>query len=178
MPDADAPFLLRRPTLADLPAARRIHCDPRTNAFRPGGAPTPQEVEGTLLLWLEHWDAHGFGYWAVERQEDGAVVGFGGVMHAQHGPHVGLNLYFRLGPEVWSQGLARLIGRAALEEAFVRRELPCVLGLVRPANLPSRRALERLGLRAFDTLDDVPGEALSLLYRIDRGDTRRATPCP
>lgn len=123
-----------------------------------------------MTPWLAHWDAHGFGYWAVERREDGAVVGFGGVMHAQHGSHVGLNLYFRLSTEVWGQGLAQLIGHAALDEAFTRRELPCVLGLVRPANVPSRRALERLGLRAFDTLDDVPGEPLSLLYRIDRGD--------
>jgi len=41
---------------------------------------------------------------------------------------------------------------------------------VRPDNLPSRRALERLGLSLDGELDDFPGQAPSLLYRISAPD--------
>jgi len=47
---------------------------------------------------------------------------------------------------------------------------PRVTGLVRPDNLPSRRALERLGLSLDGELDDFPGQAPSLLYRISAPD--------
>lgn len=161
-------FLLRAPTLADVDASIAIHCDDRTNAFRPGGSPPAEEAAAYIPTWQKHWQERGFGYWAVVRAADQAVVGFGGITLKEVGPHFGLNLYFRLVPEVWSQGLTRLIGQASFEEAFVRREHERVLGLVRPHNLPSRRALERLGLVAFDECEDVPSEAPSLIYQISR----------
>ena len=58
------------------------------------------------------------------------------------------------------------MGDQAIEQARLRGTRETVLGLVRPDNLPSRRALERLGLALIDTLDDVAGEAPSLLYAL------------
>lgn len=161
-------FVLRAPRASDTAAAIEVHCDPETNRFRPGGVPTQAEVEAYIPAWLAHWHEHGFGYWAVERG-DGRVVGFGGIALRDVGRHFGLNLYFRLRPEAWGQGLSTLLGRAALREAFEVREFERVLGLVRPANLPSRRALERLGMTQIDTFDDAPGEAHSLIYEVRRG---------
>lgn len=166
-----AAFRLRRPALTDVDGAIAIHCDPATNVFKPGGAPTEAQVREYLPLWLAHWDAHGFGYWTVER-DDGEIVGFGGIMQKAVGRHFGLNLYFRLRPDVWGSGLASRIGRESLREAFEVRDFDRVLGLVRPHNLPSRRALERLGMVQFDTVDDVPGEPLSLIYEITAARAR------
>lgn len=159
-------YHLRRPLPEDGPASVALHCDPATNRFRPGGPPSPEEAEGYLPGWLAHWDQHGFGYSSLVRSQDGRVLGFGGLMHKQWGPHSGLNLYFRLAPEAWNQGLSTWMARQAIEEARARGARETVLGLVRPDNLPSRRALERLGLVLIDTLDDVPGEAPSLLYAL------------
>lgn len=166
----NAAFLLRAPTEADIEACIAIHCDERTNAFRPGGSPTAEEAAAYVPAWLAQWQAQGFGYCAVVRRADQAVVGFGGITLREVGQHHGLNLYFRLIPEVWGQGLTRLIGESAFRTAFIEREHERVLGLVRPANLPSRRALESLGLQAFDSTEDVPGEAPSLIYQILRKD--------
>lgn len=162
---------LRRPDVGDLGAIVRIHCDPRTNRFRPGGAPSPEEAAGYLAAWQAHWDRHGFGYWAVEAPvatgEEPGVVGFGGVVLATMPGRRALNLYFRLDPSAWGRGVANGIGRSALTEAFERQGAELVIGKVRPANHPSRRALERLGLRLSGAVDDVPGSPASLLYEID-----------
>ncbi|MGM9484844.1 GNAT family N-acetyltransferase [Roseateles sp. NT4] len=160
-------FKLREVRPTDAAAVVEIHCDPRTNAFRPGGAPSPEEVAAYLPAWCDHWKKHGFGYWAVER-DDGAVIGFGGIMLLRIGPYFGTNLYFRLRPDAWGYGLSTAIGRAAFHAAFEVREFDRVFARVRPSNKPSRRSLERLQMGVIDTISDVDGEAPSLLYAIQR----------
>jgi ribosomal-protein-alanine N-acetyltransferase len=51
-----------------------------------------------------------------------------------------------------------------------------VYGLVRPANTPSRRTLEKIGMQLYSEVTDVPGEAASLIYRITRTDYLAAQP--
>jgi RimJ/RimL family protein N-acetyltransferase len=162
------PYTLRRPSIKDADACIAIHCDPRTNVYRPGGATTAAEARNYIPKWLHHWNEHGFGYWSVVQEATAEVVGFGGVMVKSVGPYHGPNLYFRLSPSVWGQGLSILIGRAAFLEAFVTRNFDQVFGLVRPNNLPSRRALERLGMASIGSYADVPDEQPSIIYAISR----------
>jgi len=121
-----------------------------------------------LQNWCTHWEANSFGYWALCETIDGEseVCGFGGIMRKQVGTQLSLNLYFRLAPQVWGRGLGSAIATAALKLAFVELKEAEVLALVRPANLASRRTIERAGLRLHDTTDDVPGQEHSLIYRI------------
>lgn len=119
--------------------------------------------------WLAHWESHGFGYWAICSSDDPSTVdGFGGIMRKQVGARRSLNLFFRLSPRAWGRGWGLTTGGRALELAFVALNEPEVLALVRPANVPSRRTIERTGLTLYDTTDDVPGQELSLIYRIGR----------
>ncbi len=150
-----------------LDAGIAIHCDPETNRFNPFGAPTPERFELALRDWVAHWEAHGFGYWAVSLlQEPQHVVGFGGIMDTTIGTQMGLNLYFRLSPTAWGKGIGSAIADAGLHKAFVERQRDAVLGLVRPKNLPSRKTLEKAGLRMIGRTDDVPGQEQSLIYQI------------
>ncbi|OBZ22926.1 GNAT family N-acetyltransferase [Pseudomonas protegens] len=170
-----ARLLLRAPTLDDLPQACAIHGDPQTNRFNPNGPINAAACADKLHGWIEHWQQHGFGYWAIAlRSDPQRLIGFGGIMQGFFGHEPGLNLYFRLRPEAWGQGYAAEMARAALHLAFSELHAPRVTGLVRPDNLPSRRALERLGLSLEGELDDFPGQAPSLLYRISAPDN----PCP
>ena len=161
-------FYLRAPLISDTDAAIAIHCDPQTNLYRPGGSPTGQEVSAYIPEWIAQWKKNGIGYWTLIDKMDETIVGFGGITLKQIGPHYGLNLYFRLSPTVWGKGLASFIGKSAFVEAFEKRDSEEVYGLVRPANKPSCRALERLGMMVVGELQDVEDEAASLIYRITR----------
>jgi len=144
-----------------------IHCDPETNRFNPFGPPTPERFEQALHDWISHWENYGFGYWAVSlKQAPEQVIGFGGIMDTAVGTQMGLNLYFRLSPKVWGQGIGSSIAEAGLQNAFIERQRDAVLGLVRPKNLPSRKTLEKVGMRMVDTTNDVPGQEHSLNYSI------------
>ncbi|AZD35576.1 Protein export cytoplasm protein SecA ATPase RNA helicase [Pseudomonas chlororaphis subsp. aurantiaca] len=174
MPDAPsstttltARLLLRAPTAADLDITQLIHSDPRTQRYNPAGPDSRESCQHRLQSWIQHWQEQGFGYWVVcDRAQPERVLGFGGVMHSRFGERTGLNLYFRFAVEAWGQGYASEMAGAALHLAFRVLGKEQVIGLVRPDNLPSRRALERLGLTRDGELDDFPDLAPSLLYSL------------
>ena len=176
-----APLLTRRmalraPQLADLEAMFELHADPVANRFSPSGLVATREASEALLAgWLAHWEAEGFGYWSISNRTrpDGEVgdlpsnvVGFGGVMRRTVDGVSDLYLYFRFRPQAWGQGLASEMALAALKLAFDRLHEQRVLAVVAPANMPSRKTLERIGLLLKSSLADVPGQAPSLVYEI------------
>lgn len=84
---------------------------------------------------------------------------------------------WRLTPEIWGQGLATEGARAVLRFAFEEQHLSEVVAITVPANLPSRRVMEKLGMThnpedMFDHPKIPAGHPLQrhILYRISRRD--------
>lgn len=152
----------------DLDAVYELHADPVTNRFSPGGPMQSREAAAELLQgWLAHWQAQGFGYWAIalrERPEE--LIGLGGIMSRPVAGQPGLYLYFRFRPQHWGQGYASEMAQAALALAFEHLQAGAVQAVVQPANTPSRKTLDRLGLLLKGSLADVPGQPPSLQYEI------------
>ncbi|MDN3922212.1 GNAT family N-acetyltransferase [Roseateles violae] len=163
-----ARLLLRAPQAGDLDAVFELQADPIANRFSPSGPLASREAAAALLQgWLAHWQARGFGYWAIARREQPEqLIGFGGVMQRSLGGIAGLHLYFRFLPQHWGQGLASEMAQQALELAFASLHAPSVLAVVLPANTPSRKTLERIGMLLKSSLADVPGQAPSLVYEL------------
>jgi len=159
---------LRAPRATDLDAVFELHADPVANRFSPSGPLTSREASDALLQgWLAHWQEKGFGYWAIaERAQPEQLLGFGGVMSRTVGGVTGLYLYFRFRPQAWGQGLASEMAVKALELSFERLHEANVLAVVLPANTPSRKTLERIGMLLKSSLADVPGQAPSLVYEM------------
>ncbi|MFZ6745873.1 GNAT family N-acetyltransferase [Undibacterium sp. JH2W] len=164
-------LLLRKLERSDLDSAALIHGDPATNIYNPTG-PRSRETTRTLLdAWAGAWECQHFGYWTVCPIDDpDQVLGFGGVMRKQIGDFSGLNMYFRFAAHTWGKGYATEMARAALHAAFVILQEDAVYGLVRPGNAASRRTLEKIGMQLWSDVDDVPGEAASLIYRITQDE--------
>lgn len=164
-------LLLRKMERSDIDSAAIIHGDPATNIHNPTG---PRSRETTRVLlddWAGAWERQHFGYWTVcSIDQPDQVLGFGGVMRKQIGDFSGLNIYFRFAAHTWGRGYATEMAMAALHVAFVVLAEDAVYGLVRPANIPSRRTLEKIGMQLYSEVEDVPGEAASLIYRITRAD--------
>jgi RimJ/RimL family protein N-acetyltransferase len=143
-----------------------IHADPATNQFNPAGPLTdPRQSEETFEAWLRHWQTFGYGQWAIaERTAPALVIGFGGVAQRLYGDVERLNLGYRFGVEAWGKGYATELATAALAYAFDDLKQPEVFAIVRPAHDASIRVLEKSGMQRLDVLDDVPGQAASLVF--------------
>jgi RimJ/RimL family protein N-acetyltransferase len=163
-----ARLLLRRPRESDLDAVFAIHSDPETNRFNPAGPmATRKQAEASLQGFLTHWREEGFGYWAVEGlAEPGYVIGFGGMVRKTLPDRQTLNLYFRFRPQAWGKGYASELTAAALDLAFGSLGESEVVGIVRPNNAPSIRALERGGLSFVGEIEDLTGHEPSLIYAV------------
>jgi RimJ/RimL family protein N-acetyltransferase len=76
-----------------------------------------------------------------------------------------VNLGYRFATAAWGRGYATELGLAALAFGFDEHRCDEIFGLVRPQHAASIRVLEKIGMTRFATLDDVPGQAPSLVYR-------------
>jgi len=125
-------LVLRPPRASDLDTLAALHADPAVNRFC--AAATPQgrpAVEAQLQSWVSHWQAHGFGHWAIaEREQPHALIGFGGLMHRSVAGHAGLYLYYRITPQAWGRGLASEMAQQAMVQAFDQRHEGAVVAAV------------------------------------------------
>jgi RimJ/RimL family protein N-acetyltransferase len=161
-------LVLRPPRAGDLDTLLALHADPAVTRFCAAATPHGRDAtQAQLEAWLAHWEAHGFGHWAIaERERPETLIGFGGLMHRSVAGHAGLFLYYRITPQAWGRGLASEMALQAFEQAFGQRRERAVVAAVLPNNAPTRKTLECLGLRPKGTLADGPGSAAALLYEL------------
>lgn len=161
-------LVLRPPRDSDLDTLMALYADPAVTRFC--AAATPQGRDATqaqLRAWMAHWQARGFGHWAIaEREQPEELIGFGGLMHRSVAGHAGLFLYYRITPKAWGRGLASEMAQYGFEQAFSQHQEPSVVAAVLPNNAPTRKTLEGLGLRLKGTLSDGPGISTALLYEL------------
>jgi RimJ/RimL family protein N-acetyltransferase len=163
-------LILRAPTVDDVASVFAIYGDPETNRYNPAGPLTDiQQATNVMDRWLAHWATHGFGQWAIATREAPAcVIGFGGITLYKYNEVERINLGYRFAVSAWGKGFATELARVALQFGFVELDQPQVYGVVRPAHAASIKVLEKIGMQHIDELDDVPGQAPSLVYRATR----------
>ncbi|CAH0532330.1 Acetyltransferase [Vibrio stylophorae] len=103
-------------------------------------------------------EENGWGFWALERQSDGAFMGLAG-LHRQNssfpnGPLVEIG--WRLAQEFWHQGYAQEAAQAILTFAFERLKLAEVYAFTALCNAPSRQLMTRLGMKNCESDFDHP----------------------
>ncbi len=125
---------------------------------------------------MAHVDRHGFGWLAVEL-DDGRLAGTCGLAQVPFtaGFTPAVEIGWRFLPAFWGQGLAEEAARLTLAYGFGPLDLAAVVSFTVPANQPSWRLMQRLGLRAaggFDHPDLPAGHPLRphVLYRLSRAE--------
>ena len=121
-------------------------------------------------------ERNGFCFWAVERKQDGALLGFCGIKRADApGSTVtgAVEIGWRLREDAWGQGYAREAAEASLALAFNRFGAAEVVALTVAGNSASWGLMRRLGMRRREELDypdaryDPPWRD-TIVYSIDR----------
>lgn len=120
-------------------------------------------------------EAQGMTFWAVERREDGAFLGFCGVKAgAEDTPIEGeIEIGWRLAHEHWGKGYAREAAQASLDWVWANLDAGHVAAITTPGNANSWGLMERLGMtRAPEDDFDHPKAVGHLIphitYRIAR----------
>lgn len=125
----------------------------------------------------------GYCFWAVERQADGAFIGFCGLQPGYGFLDGATEIGWRLRRDAWGQGYAGEAAQASLTWGWANLDVPTITAITVPANTRSWGLMERLGMtRDHDADFDHPavpdGSPLKrhLTYRIARPISRRAAP--
>ena len=122
--------------------------------------------------------ANGFCFWALERQDDGALLGFCGLKRADApGSSVtgAMEVGWRLREDAWGQGYAREAAVAALDAAFSLFGADEVVAVTVEGNTGSWGLMKRLGMQRREDLDYAdtrhgPPLRDHILYAIERED--------
>ena len=97
----------------------------------------------------------GFGFWAVERRADQAVIGMCGLIQRETLPEVDLG--YALLPRFWGQGFAREAAAACLRYGHEVLGLRTIWGITGPDNVASGRVLLAIGMHEAG-LRRLPGD--------------------
>lgn len=113
--------------------------------FIPGGARASVEETRERLEGARE-DARGsWGFWALEEGASGPAIGGAGLFPlAWEGSEI--ELAYHVVPSAWNRGYATEAGAALLEAAWRQTDLDHVVAVALPANRPSRRVMEKLGM--------------------------------
>ena len=162
----------------DLDALAQLCADPEVMAHFPATLDRAGSAE-LLARLMAHQAEHGFTFWALQRREDAAFVGFTGLARVRfEAPFVpAVEIGWRLARPYWGQGYALEAARCALQFAFEDLQLDEVVSFTVPANQRSWGVMQRLGMRR-DAAGDFEHPILPeghplrphLLYRISRED--------
>ncbi|MFD2470856.1 GNAT family N-acetyltransferase [Amycolatopsis silviterrae] len=156
-------LLLRQFTEADTDHLVRLDSDPRVMRFLTG-EPTPRsEIEHQVLpAILQDYAKGPAGRWAAIERETGEFIGWISLQPPEDGSTTELELGYRLMAKAWGRGYATEGARAAIHKGFTELGTQRVWAQTMAVNTPSRRVMERVGLRYVRTFhvefdDPLPG---------------------
>lgn len=161
-----------------------INADQRVREFFPELLGREQS-DAQIAVFEDHFAAHGFGMWALERRDTGELIGFAGMDLATYDAHFApaVEIGWRLAHAAWGCGYASEAAREAVRFGFAELELEQIVACTTPANLRSRAVMERLGMTRdpaedFDHPEIAAGHPLCrhVLYRLSAERWRALAP--
>ena len=141
---------MRAFTAADAQPLYEIMEERDVLRYFPSPLPPPFErVQRLVQEQLDHWQAHGYGWWALEQLcRPGLLIGWAGLQYLPETDETEVG--YLLGTAYWGQGLATEVARASVRFGFEELGLPEIVGIVHPDNVASQRVLEKAGLSCVE----------------------------
>jgi len=120
-----------------------------------GGVMDPDVMAAARARLEDYQSRHGHTFWAVERREDGAILGFCGLKRCtdEAGPFGEMEVGWRLREDAWGKGYAKEAATASLDLAFERFGAAQVFALTVKGNTASWGLMLRLGMEPRPELD-------------------------
>ncbi len=139
-------LLLRRMDPSDYGAFIQIHQDPRVMDHL-GGVRRPEELTPWFNRVLDEWSRHGYSWWSIRDLATGEFIGRGGLRRLTIEGREEVEVGYAFRPEFWGRGYATEFARESVRVGFKQLELLELVSFTQPANLASRRVMEKAGFR-------------------------------
>jgi ribosomal-protein-alanine N-acetyltransferase len=138
---------LRRWRANDLPLFIELNRDARVMKYFPSVL-TPEESKASLERYEKHLEDAGFGFWAVDRLDGKAFIGFIGLQYATFESDFTpcVEIGWRLSHDNWGQGFATEGARACLDYGFQELGFKEVFSFTPHSNIPSQRVMQKIGM--------------------------------
>lgn len=169
-------LILRRWRDEDLDAFAAMNADPEVMRFiGDGHAQDRAEAAAIFPRMRARWEIQGFGRWAVELKESGAVIGFAGLSLPLTFPDLASipEIGWRLVRAHWGRGYATEAATASRDDFFRSFAYDQIISLAYAGNIASTRVMDKLGFRRDGETHGVGGRSV-LVYRLDRADWKAA----
>jgi [ribosomal protein S5]-alanine N-acetyltransferase len=108
------------------------------------GRLSDERIEKHVAAWIQHYDDHGYGIWAVEYEAK--VIGFCGVDWKTVDGVEQVQLSYRFSKHYWGKGLAYEAASRVCEYAYNELGIKRIICLIDPENEKSIALAFRLGM--------------------------------
>ncbi len=160
----------------DIPLLAAINADPDVMEFFPG-VKTVAETEAFVNRMQLQMNERGYCYFAVDKLEDGAFIGFIGLSEQtfEAGFTPCTDIGWRLDKREWNKGFATEGAKRALEYGFRILKKEKIYAVAPKVNLPSEQVMRKAGMAKVSEfvhplLADDQRLRLCVLYRAVNGD--------
>jgi RimJ/RimL family protein N-acetyltransferase len=155
----------------DLDALALMYADPEVMRYIRDGSTLDRTATAQHLGRMRrHWEEHGYGLFAVEVKDSGAMIGWAGLAVPLFLPEVlpAVEIGWRLARSAWGHGYATEAAAVALRFGFEEAGLDRIISIRHPENARSARVMDKLGL-TFDHETVIPGfDQRVAVHAIDR----------
>lgn len=140
--------------MADVAVMAAINADPVVMEYFPA-VKTYEETVAFIERMQQEYAEKGYCYFAVDRLEDGALIGFIGLsdqtFEASFTPCTDVG--WRLGREYWSNGYATEGARQCLQYGFDELRIARIYAIAPQANARSEQVMQRVGMQKLMDFD-------------------------
>lgn len=145
---------LSRFSLADAPNLLWLNGDPEVIRYTGDILMTTlEEAETRIRMYDQFWADYGTARFAVRLRENGAFIGWCGIIRQGED----FDLGYRLGKAYWGQGYATEACVAVLDWFFANRDIDTLIGHVEAENTASVRVFEKIGMQFVRHTEDEHG---------------------
>ena len=138
-------LILRSLGDADIDPLHHVFCGEGVLRYFPrSDPPSREQVKKMIAGQIEHWEKHGYGWWAVDCRARNRLIGWCGLQYLPGTDEI--EVAYLLAQPFWGQGLATEAARAALRFGFEDLGLDRIVAIVHPENAASRRVAAKLGM--------------------------------
>lgn len=169
VPKLETPrLILRAHRRADYEALHGVWSDPKVTQFIGGRPSTAQESWFRLIRYIGHWQAMGYGYFAICDKASGAYLGDAGFADHKRGLHPDFDHVAEAGwvlaPHAFGQGYATEAMQAALEWLDKEHGSARSVCMIETGHHASLHVATKIGYRPFTEIS-IGKDPVTLLER-------------
>lgn len=163
-------LIFRLQVIEDLDDLWTLYCNPNITRYIPDAPRSRDEARMELEWFLHGHPKHPeLGLWATIHKETGKFIGRCGLLPWTIDGWDEVEVAYTLAEGYWGQGLGTEAANGILRFAFETLNLPRLICLIDPENIPSQRVAENIGMALEKRVEGIEGDNLpTLIYSISK----------